>query len=451
MKKEYCNWYEKNKSRILEDYFSLLRFPSISTDPAHKKDMDACALWIATFLRKIGFEVEIWPTSQHPVIFASYRAQEINRPTLLIYNHYDVQPVDPLELWEHPPFEPTLKKGAVYARGASDNKGQLFYVLTALEAFLELSQEKNCNIKLFIEGGEECGSVGIKELLEEKKEALRADYCVIVDAGIPNMDSPAVTLGVRGITTMQVDVYNSSTDLHSGVFGGIVLSPLQALTTALARMWSHGKVAIPGFYEDVVEISARDCEDIDFFVDKEKLCKTFGIQAFGGESGFSLAESNCLRPTLEINGLCGGYIGRGFKTVIPAHAQVKISCRLVPNQQPDKIARLVAAFLKNQLPQGFRCEVEIHEGGMPVRNSCQTPIAKIAKKAYEEAFLKPCKFVYCPASVPIVAELEKISLASLILMGTSTDEDNIHAPNEHFLLEQFEKGFLTMAMFLKAL
>lgn len=392
----------------------------------------------------MGFKTELWPTSIHPVLFASHMEAGPDRPVLLIYNHYDVQPVDPLELWKSPPFEPTIRDGKVYARGASDNKGQLFFVLSSLQAFLELAKEHCLNLKLFIEGEEESGSVGSREVLEPKKEQLKADYCLILDAGLPKPNVPAVTLGLRGITTMNITIKNSSIDLHSGIFGGIVMNPLQALATTLAKIWKNGKVAIPGFYEDVVEISKEEWEIIDHSFDREEYTRLFGIKAFGGEEGYSLLESNLLRPIVEINGMWGGYIGSGFKTVIPSEAHAKISCRLVPNQEPDKIAKLIAGFIRDQLPKGFACEIEPHSGGLPIRTSAQSLVAKLAKKAYEEVFAKPCQFIFCSASVPIVADLANISKAAVALMGTATNEDDIHAPNEHFSLEQLEQGFLTM-------
>ncbi len=365
-----------------------------------------------------------------------------DKPTVLIYNHYDVQPVDPIELWNNPPFEPIERDGKVYARGASDNKGQLFFALTAIRAYFELAKNHELNLKLFIEGEEEFGSIGSREVLETKKEQLKADYCLILDAGLPKPGIPAVTLGLRGITTMNVTIRNSTADLHSGLFGGIALNPLQALTSALSRLWEHGRVAVPHFYDDVVEMTSHEWKELEPHFDKQEQTKLFGIQAFSGEAGHSLIETNWIRPTVEINGISGGYTGSGFKTVIPSQAHAKISCRLVPNQTPDKIGHLVAAYLKNLLPNGFECDIEIHPGGLAVRTSSQGHLAQTARKAYEEVFSKPCQFIFCGASIPIVAELAKTTQASVALIGTATSEDEVHAPNEHFSLEQFEQGFL---------
>ncbi len=443
--KEYREWYEKHHKRIMNDYFTLLRFPSISTDPAYKNDVRACAEWLKNFLSNLGLETELWETPKHPVLFASMMKAGPDKPTVMIYNHYDVQPADPLDLWKNPPFEPTLRDGQVYARGASDNKGQLFFVLTAVQAYLELAKSHQINLKLFIEGEEECASFGSRQILKPKQEQLRADYCLILDAGLPKPGIPAVTLGLRGLITMNVTIRNAASDLHSGCFGGIVLNPLQALVTALSRFWAHGKVAIPGFYDDVVEFPKEEFEKLHTHFDKDELQQRYDIRAFGGEAGYSIIESNWIRPTVEINGLCGGYTGQGFKTVLPSQAHVKISCRLVPNQNPEKIADLVVKYLKSQLPKDFDVQVEIHPGGDCVRTSSESLIAKNAKMAYEEVFSQPAHFIFSSASIPIVAELAKTTQASVALMGTATHEDDIHAPNEHFSLQQFEQGYLTLA------
>lgn len=441
---DYKRWFKEHENELLEDYFSLLKFPSISTDPSFAKHLQACVEWLSGRLKSMGMKVEVWPTELHPVIFATFLDAGPERPTLLLYNHYDVQPVDPLELWKSPPFEPSLRDNYVFARGASDNKGQLSYTLSALRAFLELAKEKRINLKLFIEGEEECGSIGTIKVLKEKKKHLTADHCLIIDSGIPKADKPAVTLGVRGITTMEISVTNSKIDLHSGVFGGIVLNPNQALATVLARLWENGRVAVPGFYDEVIGLPADEWDVLDHELDRQDLQKNFGIRVFGGEAGYSLHESNWIRPTLEINGMWGGYTGSGFKTVIPSTANAKISCRLVPNQEPDVIAKRVIEYCRRSLPPGMEMTYEIHHGGLPAYSSSKSQAASIAKDAYTEVFGKPCKFIVSSASVPIVADLVEASQAEMILIGTATAEDDIHAPNEHFSLRQYENGFLVM-------
>jgi acetylornithine deacetylase/succinyl-diaminopimelate desuccinylase-like protein len=332
----FKTWYEKNISQIYADYFTFLRFPSISTDPTYSNDIRKTADWLVSYLKQFGMEAELWQTEGHPVVFASYLEAGPDCPTVLIYQHYDVQPVDPLDLWISDPFEPTIRNERVYARGASDNKGQCFYSITAIKAFLEMGKSLNINIKLFIEGEEECGSKGPSNILEAKKEALKSDYLLIVDLGLPNASTPAVTLGHRGIVAMEVTCKNSSIDLHSGLLGGIALNPNRALVQLLSKLWDDkGRVRVPAFYDQIETPNAEELKHIDQKLDLKELESTFGVKAFQGEEDYTLWESNTIRPTLEINGIEGGYTGLGFKTVIPAVAKAKISCRLVPNQDPS--------------------------------------------------------------------------------------------------------------------
>ncbi len=448
---DYKQWFSQNKNDLLEDYFTLLRFPSISTDPAYSKDVHACMTWLSDYLKERGFAVEVWPTSRYPVIFATHLEAGPSRPTLLLYNHYDVQPVDPLELWQSPPFEPTIRDNCVYARGASDNKGQLSYTLSALRAYMDLAKQHRLNLKLFIEGEEECGSVGTSKVLVEKKKSLSADYCLVIDSGVPHADTPAVTLGVRGMTTMEISLHNSKIDLHSGVFGGIALNPNQVLVTLLANLWENGRVAVPGFYDEVTGLSIEDWSVLDHTFDRHHCEKQFGIRAFGGEAGYSVHESNWIRPTLEINGMWGGYTGSGFKTVIPSSASAKISCRLVPKQDPDTIAKRVIEHCRRMLPKGIEMKYEIHAGGLPAYTSSKSRIVSTSKEAYKEVFGKECSLILSSASVPIVADLAAATGAEMALIGTATNEDDIHAPNEHFSLNQYHRGFLVMSRILALL
>lgn len=448
---DFQKWYEKHFKQIQEDYFTFLRFPSISTDPAYKKDVRDAAVWVKNSLQRIGFQTEVWETSFNPVVFGSYVGNP-SKPTVLIYHHYDVQPVDPLEKWHSPPFEPVLKDGKVYARGASDNKGQCFNTLTALKAFFELAKKVDYNIKVFVEGEEECGSRGAFEVLQTKKEALKADYLLIVDMGLPAENTPSITLGLRGITSLEVTVRNSKIDLHSGIHGGIVLNPNRALVEMLSKLWDEkGKVAIPGFYDDVALPKKSELEVIDQVVDENYLQQQFGVKAFRGEGGYSLWESNAIRPTLEINGIAGGYAGPGFKTVIPSMAIAKISCRIVPNQDPIKVTEAIANYLKKIAPKGLEVNASLDHGGKPIRSSPDTHIAKICSQAYTEVFGKPCRNILCGASVPLVADLQKAVGGEVAMIGVGLDSDDIHAPNEHFSLQQLEQGFLTMGRILSKL
>jgi acetylornithine deacetylase/succinyl-diaminopimelate desuccinylase-like protein len=437
-------WYEKHAKEIQQDYFTFLKFPSISTDPNFKKHIQETAHWVEAYLKKIGFKTQVWETIGHPVVFATHLVDD-SRPTVLIYHHYDVQPVDPIDKWKTPPFEPTIRDGQVYARGASDNKGQCFYTMTALKALFELCKKVNVNIKLFIEGEEESSSKGAMEVLKTKRDLLKADYVLVVDAGLPAPNTPAITMGLRGIVAMEATCKNSSIDLHSGLHGGIVLNPNRALIQMLAQLWDkNGKVTVPGFYDSVEDNRSQDTEDVD----RAYLQKQFGIKAFQGEGGYTLLESNTIRPTLEINGISGGYTGEGFKTVIPSMARAKISCRLVPHQDPERIAEQISSYLKKIAPAGLEIEVKWDHGGKAVRTSSDTKIAHICCEAFSEVFGKPCREILCGASIPLVVELGEACGGEVAVMGVALDSDDIHAPNEHFGLDQFRQGFLTMASIL---
>lgn len=444
-------WYAKHEERILDGYKSFLKIPSISTDPSHKKDVRAAAEFVGERLKKIGFKVDLWQTQKHPVVFASYVADP-TRPTVLIYHHYDVQPIDPIEKWHSPPFEPVIKNGHMYARGASDNKGQCFATLTAMEAVFDLCKKVNLNIKFFIEGEEECGSEGALQMVREKKGELKADYLLIVDMGLIAANTPTITLGLRGIVALEVKCRNSKIDLHSGIMGGIALNPNRALVQLLAKMWNaDGSVAVPGFYDDVVEPSKEELEGITRNVDMDYLKKQFGLKALQGDGKYPLWESNTLRPTLEINGFSGGYAGVGFKTVIPAEAVAKISCRLVPHQEPMKIVQCLTEFLKKHVPQGLELEITHDHGGRPVRTSPHTTLARLCAEAYTEVFGKPCHKMLCGATVPLVADLAEAVGGEIAMIGVGLDSDDIHAPNEHFGLDQFQQGYLALGRIIARL
>lgn len=446
---DFKKWYQAERPAIFKDFFRFLSFPSISTDPAHAADMRKTAQWLQSYLEEMGMECSLWETSVHPALFATHCKAGAERPTLLIYHHYDVQPVDPLHLWETPPFEPTVREGQVYARGALDNKGQCFYSITALKAALQLSKQLDVNIKIFIEGEEECGSHGTMEVLAKRKQELKADYLLVVDFDLPKAGTPGITLGTRGILTMHLECHNSRTDLHSGMHGGIALNPNRALVQLLSQLWdTSGKVTVPSFYDAVRAPTADELKLLDLHFDVETYQREFGVRAFAPEGGFSPLESNWLRPTLEINGLTGGYAGEGFKTVIPAKAIAKISCRLVPDQDPETILKNLVHFLQSHVPEGIELKIKFDHGAPAFRARADSPIAKITATAYEEVFGASCKALLTGGSVPIVGALAEVSGAEVTMMGMGLGSDNIHAPNEHFGLDRFEQGFLTMAMIL---
>jgi acetylornithine deacetylase/succinyl-diaminopimelate desuccinylase-like protein len=435
---------KENLPDSIQDFLTFLKFESISTDIAYKPQLLACANWLSDYIKNIGFDVEQWTSADgHPVIFASNLKAGPDKPTLLIYNHYDVQPVDPLDEWTSPPFQPTIRNGEIYARGAQDNKGQCFYVLQALKEFYKNKRPLPINIKLCIEGEEENGSAGLAEILKDKKrqKQLKADYLAIVDMGIPHSTKPAVTLGVRGLVTLEVHVHGSKTDLHSGSHGGIVFNPLHALVDILAKLRdADGKITIPGFYDDVDELKDADKALIALDFNPVEYKSIVGGDPTGGEKKYSPLERAWTRPTLEINGIAGGYSGPGFKTVIPAKAIAKISCRLVPHQSPDAIGHLVAEHIKKLAPKGVEVEVEILKGGNAVRANPKSAVVSAFAKSYEELFNKKCACIFDGGSIPIATQLAEAAQSEVILLGLGLPDDQIHAPDEHFGLDRLEKG-----------
>lgn len=446
---ELRKWFKQHYDKTLEDFFTFLSFPSISADPKHAQDCHRTAEWLRDYMKNIGLEATLWETLGLPVVFGTHLKAGPDRPTLLIYQHYDVQPADPLALWDSDPFKPTIKNNQVYARGAADNKGQCFYSLTALKAFLQLADDFDFNIKVLIEGEEESGGKGTSTALQQRQAELKADHLLVVDFDIPGLKDPGITLGMRGIVALNVECSNSSVDLHSGSHGGIALNPNRVLASLLANIWDkEGKVTIPHFYDDVDTLSPKDLSKIDMSFDQAQYEKSFGVRAFFKENGYSIKESNWLRPVLEINGMWGGYIGAGFKTVIPAKAFAKISCRLVPRQDPEKIGRYIVEYLKNNAPQGIEIKVDLHHGAPAYRSRFDSFIVKTAALAYEEIFGKPCKYLFCGASVPIVVDLARASNAEVAMIGVGLADDDIHAPNEHFGLDRFEMGYLVIGRIL---
>ena len=355
---DYKKWYQAHEAQIQRDFFTFLSFPSISADPRYTQDVRRTALWLVDYLKHMGMEAELWETPVHPCVFASSMKAGKHRPTVLIYQHYDVQPVDPLELWHSDPFKPVVKDNQVYARGALDNKGQCFYSIAAIGAYIKHAEKMGVNIKLFIEGEEESGGVGTAAILEQKKEALKADHLLIVDLGLAEPGVPSISLGIRGIMTMEVECRAAAVDLHSGDHGGIVLNPIRALADVLAQFWdAKGRVAIPGFYGHVQELSPEDKAQIHWAFDQKKYAAEFGVTAFAGEPGYSLMESNWARPTLEINGISGGYAGEGFKTVLPAKASNTsffIFFVMCPFPRSLPFARFRQADVLNPSPHSLR-------------------------------------------------------------------------------------------------
>lgn len=449
----YRSLWKKRRDQVLEDYKTFLRFESVSSEPEFKDQVLACADWVVQFLKQIGFQVQLWPTSGHPTIFAQNLEAGPDKPTLLIYNHYDVQPVDPLELWETPPFTPTEKGGEIYARGAQDNKGQCTYVLQALKAMMEENGKLPLNVKLCIEGEEECGSEGLAGILKKYSKDLQADFLAIVDLGLENPEIPALTLGIRGLVTMDVEVTSTHGDLHSGSHGGLAFNPNHALVALLASARdAEGKITIPGFYDGCTPPSKEWTDRLSMRLTEEDYEKQFGAKPTGGEKNLPLRVRNWMRPTLEVNGINGGYSGAGFKTVIPAKAIAKVSCRLAMGQDPQHIAKVVADYFESHAPKGVKVRVVKHlGGGKAVATPPDSPVIQAFAHAYSELFGKPCEFICSGATIPIVTELAESSGAKVVMLGFGLPGDKIHAPNEHFGIDRLEKGFLVMCLGIQQL
>ncbi len=440
---DFQQWLQQNFQSVLKDYYTFLRFPTISSEQEHDGNMLNCAMWLKEYLEKLSMTVEIWESSGPPVVFGQLKAPEDDRPTLLIYHHYDVQPVDPVEEWLTPPFEPTLKDSRVYARGASDNKGQCMCTIAALQAYLKYAQELNFHIQLLIEGEEEIGSPHLTEVLQAHRQKIRADYILIPDVHIPSLDMPTITVGMRGVLSLDVNVQTSPCDLHSGLYGGVAQNPIRVLASALSKMWDErGHIAIEGFYDRAVSRSVPSKFSTE---EEKKLIDTRHCLPLL-EEGYSPLQANWFRPTIEINGIWGGYRGEGTKTIIPSAAGAKLSCRIVPDQDPKEIARLVENFLKKNLPAKAKVSIKFHGGKIAYHAQTDSIIVKVAKKAYESTFAKECKEVYMGGSIPIASDLVSCCGGQLAFVGVALPEDGIHAPNEHFTLEQFTMGLLTMGM-----
>ena len=452
MLQHYKEWFESYKDKVFTDFFTFLKFRSVSTDSAYQKEMRLCADWLVNFLQNMGFNSEVWHTSGHPTVFASHMEAGKDCPTLLFYQHYDVQPASHLNEWESDPFIPTEREEKIYARGASDNKGQCFYVLSAIQAFLELTKIPKVNIKVLIEGEEEVGSPGLEGILEEKKKQLFADYVFITDLDMLGPDLPAVTLGTRGCVNFNLSCQNSDADLHSGFFGGVVDNPAQALVSALGACVDElNKVSIPDFYDGIQPLSTQERKEIYMGIDIKKRLENFNVRTFSSERNKELIEANWFKPTFEITALESGYLGQGTQNSIPSVAKAKLSCRIGNGQDPEHIANAAIAFLKKKLPQGMKVDVERFLGSKAYLCSPEAKVVKVACQAYEEVFKVPCQKILCGATIPIVTSLAQKIGGELIMMGVSLITDCIHSPNEHFDKKRFEKGFLVTCRMLEIL
>ncbi|MBK7039301.1 MAG: dipeptidase [Bacteroidetes bacterium] len=446
-----CTQYQvEQQERFLNELFDLLRIPSVSADSTKNNDTAACAEAVKEALLKAGCDVaEVCLTAGHPIVYAE-KIINPSLPTILTYGHYDVQPPDPLDLWTSGPFEPVVVDGKIYARGACDDKGQMFMHVKALES-MHATQSMACNVKFIIEGEEEVGSTNLGKFLEDNKEKLKADIVLVSDTSMISMEHPSIETGLRGLAYMEVEVTGPNRDLHSGVYGGAVANPITVLSKMIASMHDENNhITVEGFYDDVQELSNEDRIALNAApFDLAEYQSELGIKNVWGETGYTTLERTGVRPTLELNGIWGGYIGEGAKTVLPSKAFAKISMRLVPNQNSHKIAELFTAHFNKIAPDYVSVKVTEHHGGEPVVTPTDSIAYKAAEKALETTFGKKPIPTRGGGSIPIIALFEKTLGLKTVLMGFGLDNDNIHSPNEKFDVVNFYKGIETIPYFHK--
>jgi len=437
---------EREKKKAVEDLVEILKIPSVSADPARKSDVRKAAEWLAAKMNAAGVKTEIKATAGNPIVYGESPGPK-GAPTILIYGHYDVQPPDPLDEWESPPFEPVVKGGKVYARGSSDDKGQLLTHVRAIEAWLAEAKSLPITVKVILEGEEEISSINLPAFLRENREMLKCDVVVVSDTSQFAPGMPAITYGLKGIAYAEVRVQGPSADLHSGSFGGSVANPANVLAKMIAEMHDEkGRVAIPGFYDDVKPL--EDWERKEYArlpFDDEEYKKITGVPALWGEEGYTTTERRWARPTLDVNGIWGGYQGEGGKTIIPARAGAKISMRLVPNQDSEKIAKLFAEHVRKAAPPSVRVEVIPMHGGKPFLIDPKLPMFEKAALAIEQGFGKKPVFIREGGSIPITQTFKEVLGADTLLLGWGQNDDRTHSPNERFDLEDFHRGTLASA------
>jgi len=434
----------------VDELAELLRIPSVSTDPSHTADVRRAAAWTVERLKRLGFQTTLHETSRHPVVYGEL-LQDPDLPTLLIYGHYDVQPPDPLDEWASPPFAPSVRDGFIYARGATDNKGQFFTYLKAIEAMVLVEGRLPLNVKALIEGEEEIGSPSLRSFFESHGDALRADAVAISDGSQFASGIPAITYGLRGLSYFQVDIQGPRFDLHSGSFGGVVANPVQVLADMLARLKRpDGTVAIPGFYDDVLDLEPWERQEMAALpFDEAQLRDYLGVETLVGEPGYTPTERKCARPTLDVNGIWGGFSGEGAKTVIPAKAGAKVSMRLVPRQRAATVDRLFEAFIRAQAPPGVEVRVTSIHGNDPVLIARDEPGVQAAARAIAIGFGRRPVFIREGGSIPIVTLFKDLlGYRNILLLGWGSPDDGAHSPNERFALEDFHRGIRSAAALL---
>lgn len=443
------HFIENNQTRYLDELKTFLSIPSVSTNPQNKSDMERCARWLSDHMKNIGLDhIQIFPTEGHPIVYGDW-LHAPGKPTVLIYGHYDVQPPEPIELWTSPPFEATIRDGNLYARGASDDKGQVFVHLKAIEAYLKNAGKLPINIKFIIEGEEEIGSDHLEPFIKNHKELLKTDLVLISDTSMFAKGVPSVCYSLRGLSYMQLDLVGPSKDLHSGSYGGSVHNPIQALTEIVAQLHDkNGRITIPGFYKDVQKLTKEERSAFKKLPwSDKKFAKDLDVKVLYGEKGYTTLERLWARPTLECNGIWGGFTGEGAKTVLPSKASAKISMRLVPDQDPDKIAKLFEKHIKKITPKSVHITVKNLHGGHPAIIPIDSPGVRAAVVALEKGFGKKPLYQREGGSIPIVVQFKQLLGADTVLLGFGLPDENAHAPNEFIFLDNFFGGIRTVAHF----
>ena len=446
------DYAKQNAVQFQNQLYDLLRIPSVSTDPQHKSDMQKAAEWLAAEMRRVGVDkAEVLPTQGHPVVYGEWMGAGADAKTILVYGHFDVQPAEMADGWSSEPFEPVERNGFIYARGSSDDKGQAFVHIKALEAYLKTQGAAPVNVKFLLEGEEEIGSKHLPDFIRANVDRLRADVCVISDSGMPSLEHPAIVYALRGLTYMEIHVRGASQDLHSGGFGGIVHNPALALAQITSKLHNpDNSIAVPGFYDDVLSLSEEERAELkknDIL--ESTLREVTGVPQSWGEEGYTLRERQSARPTLEVNGLLSGFTGEGEKTVLPAKAMAKISCRLVSNQNPVRIYELVRDYVTQITPPTVRSEVKLLNQGDPAIVDVHTPAMQAAVRAYERGWGTKPIFMREGGSIPVVADFRRELNIPVILMGYGLNTDGAHGPDEHFSVEMFQRGIQTAICYLE--
>jgi len=446
-------YVENKQDENLRELMEFLRIPSVSTNSDHKKDIERAANWVADKLRAAGMDkVEIIPTKMHPMVYGE-SLQAPGKPTILFYGHYDVQPPEPLDLWTSPAFEPAVRDGNLYGRGTADDKGQVHIHIKAFEALKKVNGRLPINVKVIVEGEEEVGSESLWDFVVRNKERLRADALVVSDTSMLARGVPSITYGLRGLNYYQIEITGPAQDLHSGVFGGAVPNPITILCELVAKLHDKNfRVTVPHFYDDVAKLSPRERKALNSLPWKEKeFRRTVGAPGLCGEKGYAIVERLWCRPTLEMNGIWGGYTAEGSKTVIPSKAYAKLSTRLVPNQEPDKISKLVEKHIRKLLPKSVTCQFEVLSTGKPWVAPYHDPIFQKAIHALQQGFGKKAVFIREGGSIPFVTQMHDTFKVPCVLLGFGLPDENAHAPDEHIALENYFGGIKSVCLFYQSL